>query len=457
MPSIGVPRPLGAALAAGFLACSSAAPTQSHQDPASKLVIVSAPTGGITGQTLATSTVQIENDSGRSMPASGVTVAASILSGGGSLAGTTSSITSGTGLATFSDLHITGPAGPYVLQFSATGLASAQTGSIPLASPATCGSTGVAPTLTGLTRDVGSAAGGDTLQIVGSGFQAIATACVLLGGTPASAVTFLDAGHLLITTPPHSAGTVMLQVVQNNDTAAQANAFDYEPAPTVTYAKATFEGGALAPLTKDLGSAGVVVVDSSFGHTGTHSAHCSIPTGSSGIAQLFTTYGTTNPALSSATGVYQRWYTLIPKHSKDNTVGSGLQMKLHISRVGGTQPPPGWMMLGIGTAFGSSSSGEIVIVQDDGTNTIGHTGFVVPDSQWFEMQTWYHRTPGLGHVKLWINGKFVFSDSSALFGSDTASDNYAFQVCIPFAQIGGPVDQWVDDVEAANGYIIPNN
>src|SRR5204863_5311055 len=64
--------------------------------------------------------IQIRDASGNPVSQGGVTVTAAIATGGGTLGGTLSATTTGTGVATFTDLAITGTAGDRTLSFSAT-------------------------------------------------------------------------------------------------------------------------------------------------------------------------------------------------------------------------------------------------------------------------------------------------------------------------------------------------
>src|SRR5437016_1980416 len=103
----------------------------------------------------------------------------------------------------------------------------------------------VTPTVTvsAITPEVGSAAGGTSVTVTGFGFAAGAS--VTVGGIQASAVTFVDSYTLKVTTPAHPATPAADVVVTNpgGDSATLANAFDYEPAPTVIYFNETFENG----------------------------------------------------------------------------------------------------------------------------------------------------------------------------------------------------------------------
>ena len=69
--------------------------------------------------------VRIEDGTGNPVSQAGTAVTASIASGGGTLGGTTSVNTSASGVATFTNLAISGTAGPRTLDFSATGLTKA--------------------------------------------------------------------------------------------------------------------------------------------------------------------------------------------------------------------------------------------------------------------------------------------------------------------------------------------
>ncbi|HEX9165911.1 MAG TPA: carboxypeptidase-like regulatory domain-containing protein, partial [Gemmatimonadales bacterium] len=77
--------------------------------------------------------VQLRDAGGNAVSQSGVTVTATIASGTGTLGGTTSVATDGSGVAAFTNLSLTGTVGTFTLQFSATGLTSVTSGTITLA------------------------------------------------------------------------------------------------------------------------------------------------------------------------------------------------------------------------------------------------------------------------------------------------------------------------------------
>lgn len=74
--------------------------------------------------------VQVRDASGNPVPASGVTVTAAVANGGGSLIGTTTQTTDGSGRATFTNLGIAGATGNHRLIFAAAGFTSATSGTI---------------------------------------------------------------------------------------------------------------------------------------------------------------------------------------------------------------------------------------------------------------------------------------------------------------------------------------
>src|SRR5437016_5907182 len=75
---------------------------------------------------------QVRDASGNPVSQAGVTVTAAIATGGGTLGGTLSATTTGTGVATFTDLAISGAAGDRTLSFSATGLTGVNSATVTL-------------------------------------------------------------------------------------------------------------------------------------------------------------------------------------------------------------------------------------------------------------------------------------------------------------------------------------
>src|SRR5205085_846396 len=91
-----------------------------------------------------------------------------------------------------------------------------------------------APTVSAISPNLGSAAGGTATNITGTNFLAGAT--VTLGGTAATGVTVVSGTSITATTVPHAAGAVNV-VVTNTDaqSGTLANGSTYtgiNPAPT---------------------------------------------------------------------------------------------------------------------------------------------------------------------------------------------------------------------------------
>jgi hypothetical protein len=92
-----------------------------------------------------------------------------------------------------------------------------------------------APTVTSITPSTGTANGGTSVTITGTGFLTGAT--VSLGGTAATNVNVVGSTSITATTPAHAAGAVSI-VISNNDAQAGSlnNGYTYtasNPAPTV--------------------------------------------------------------------------------------------------------------------------------------------------------------------------------------------------------------------------------
>jgi hypothetical protein len=121
-----------------MMACSASADTVPSR--AAKLVIVTEPSAGATsGAPLSPQpVVQLQDANGNAVSQGGVAVSAVLLSGGGSLSGTTTVATNASGAAGFSTLAITGT-GAQTLQFTATGLTSATANAITVTGSGTGG------------------------------------------------------------------------------------------------------------------------------------------------------------------------------------------------------------------------------------------------------------------------------------------------------------------------------
>ena len=115
-------------------------------------------------------------------------------------------------------------------------------------------------TVTGLTPATGSAAGGDSVKIAGTGFTG-ATA-VKFGTTAATTFHVDSATQITATSPGGTAGAVDVTVTTIGGTSAvvSADKFTYVAAPAVTAvasttAKGTYAPGAIIPITVTFGTA----------------------------------------------------------------------------------------------------------------------------------------------------------------------------------------------------------
>src|SRR5207249_8622811 len=77
--------------------------------------------------------VQLRDGAGNPVSQAGVTVTAAIATGGGTLGGTLTAATNGSGVASFTNLAITGTTGDRTLSFSATGLTVVTSGTVTVA------------------------------------------------------------------------------------------------------------------------------------------------------------------------------------------------------------------------------------------------------------------------------------------------------------------------------------
>lgn len=79
--------------------------------------------------------IQLQSATGESLATGGVAVTVALSGSAGSVGGTTTAITAGTGRADFTDLVITAPPGSYVLQFTSSGYRSVESDPIVVSAP----------------------------------------------------------------------------------------------------------------------------------------------------------------------------------------------------------------------------------------------------------------------------------------------------------------------------------
>ncbi|HYW09880.1 MAG TPA: cadherin-like domain-containing protein, partial [Longimicrobium sp.] len=149
--------------------------------------------------------VQLRDASGNAVAQAGVSVTAAIASGAGTLGGTTTATTNASGVATFTNLSITGAVGDRTLSFSASGLTSATSGTITITA-------GAATQLVITTQPSSTAPAGATfaqqpvIQIRDASGNAVAQAGVSVTAAIASGAGTLG-GTVTVTTDATGAAT----------------------------------------------------------------------------------------------------------------------------------------------------------------------------------------------------------------------------------------------------------
>ena len=296
--------------------------------------------------------------------------------------------------------------------------------------------------------------------ISGNGFTP--TDEVFFGARSSNSVVFVDRSTLRATVPAGSAGVVDVTVSRGGVNSTLRRAFEYLPAPTITYFDASFEDGGLGGLSK--GGTGSVTVSSDVAYAGTKSAKSAVSSGTIGAnAALRFSFGATatpNPALSSPTGVYTRWYLYIPSSTFPTITGRDIggtefgQIKLHLFRKTTGSGQPGWIMAGVGSGFGGPALRAFI---DQFILTIpgGNTTTTFGDGVWHELQIWNQRANGTGRAKMWIDGRQIFDVNAGNLGSDSPLDEYVVSIGIAYIQSNAAAFLYVDNAKGANGYIDP--
>lgn len=342
-------------------------------------------------------------------------------------------------------------------------------------------STGTAATsITSLSRDTASSAGGASIVATGTGMSGVTALTV--NGTGAT-VTATTATTVTFTVPALAVGGPYTVA---SGAASLASALTILPAPTTIFADADFEDGtdgtwsssASASVSTDAAYAGTKASKSVTAYDG-------VPTNTNvHTSQLVKSHGN-NPARAEANGVYTRWYLMLPQSTIDGaangTTGLG-QIKLHLYRnVDNT--PDVTRKHGIVLVTGSQARGNQLGIFRDWNNgnvsgtqvdgdafTDGSTGLVFVDGVWNEIQLWHYNDGALGYAKLWVNGKKLVDIShidivggTSLGGSPTggtggalATASYESRIAIAYTENSdGPLTVYVDKARCANGYIDP--
>ncbi|HEX6943759.1 MAG TPA: Ig-like domain-containing protein [Gemmatimonadaceae bacterium] len=124
--TIGFAAPALTGVTSGTIALGPGAPAL--------MTIVQQPAGATSGAAFATQpSIQLSDAQSNPVTVAGITVTASVTGGGATLVGSASATTNGSGVATFSNLGLSGPVGNYTLDFSSSGVPNVTSGTIALA------------------------------------------------------------------------------------------------------------------------------------------------------------------------------------------------------------------------------------------------------------------------------------------------------------------------------------
>ncbi len=327
------------------------------------------------------------------------------------------------------------------------------------------------PTVTSISREIGIATGGTKVVIRGTGFLSGVTA--LFGGTVSTGVVFVNSNEFSIRTPAKAPGFVDI-VVRNPDGGEfrMVNAFEYHPAPTITYVTQGFEGGTLGRFRGDF-TTGCIRPESTTeaAFAGARGAKCEGTCFISRLEYIWCSSSTIfqssgqpcNPALVDPNGLYQRFYIMMPQPTIDAVVATE-QLKIILNRrdVSLGTATRAWFQGGFGLEFGSNPRNELRIFEDSafdaGTN--GPTNFLFQGGVWYEFVTHFKRdgATNRGTARLWIDGKLRKKLTSlAGLGSSDPTNQQAFWVGQVVLETGGLFAGlvYLDEVAAANGMIEP--
>ncbi len=329
------------------------------------------------------------------------------------------------------------------------------------------------PTITRLSRQAGSTAGGTLVTIIGTTFAS--GAVVNFGGVASPSVTFVSSNELRAVAPAHAKGVVDVEIVNPNGNRFLAGAaFTFEPAPTTFYIpNQSFEDGTRGVFGTDTGATSVVSVIEAA-HTGARSIKArTINTGFGGAARLTFRYtAPSNPPITDPNGLYQRWYMMFPQSTLDRVRNTATcaafnrgtpcgQIKIHLGRSldgGQTEQDAGWLMMGLGAEFNCEAH-TLGLFRDyfvaflPGTCT----QVVLQANRWYEIQSLYKESAdGSGQVKVWIDGELKMNTSDSILGSPNPALFLDHFLGIAYTQsTNEELIMYIDDAASANGFIEP--
>lgn len=314
---------------------------------------------------------------------------------------------------------------------------------------------GPPPILTSISRGAASAAGGARITIFGRSFADPMT--VRLGTFVATVVSSTDTS-VTVTVPASTVGITNVTASSPFGSDTLLAAFEYLPASTATYLASGFETGTLAGagFETDIGAGGSIQITSTAAATGTRSVRFlrDTSTGPAFIQQSGTP-AVRNPATSQSNGLYFRFRIMIPTATVQNLRVPFSQIKIHLMRLTIGSGQPGYLMMGIGSAFGGDN---LKIFVDNGILNIpgGSTDVTFGDGKWVEIQVWCRRTGGIGYSRIWVDGRLVATGQSDRMGSDDPNVVMKPRFGMSHSEKqSGAIELFVDDVVISNGFIDP--
>ena len=304
-----------------------------------------------------------------------------------------------------------------------------------------------------------------TLLLTGRGLRP--GVAVRLGGVEAVVRVHTDSTAEVTVPAALPPGPAEVTVTQGGRSQQLTVPFAYLPAPTLWHFRHDMEAGSLADVGATPGAPGGPgrsEFTTERAATGNRSLKFTATSGADGIiVRMERRFLSRNPA-ASATGVYQRFSLYIPAATYANAWPG--QIKLLLNRYDGEQSEAarGWAMWGIGAQFpldggptGAPPTQLSVAAADWGIERLpGCAPFALPANRWFTVQLWYRHAGGVGAMRWWLDGQPVASCSSPILGTADPTRTLELWLGITYAQATQfPLVVYVDDVQAADGYIKP--
>lgn len=312
---------------------------------------------------------------------------------------------------------------------------------------------------TDISRDIASTSGGDTVTLTVA--DATGAPKVWFGPTEATSVVVVNATTVTCTVPANSAGVVSVYCggvpLSNPRSGIIGGAFEYHAAPTTTLLNTGFEGGSFTGTDMQVfgnSAGGDVVVSSERAHTGTYAVKCTGAVSDTGGANI---RNTTNINVSAYAALYTRYYAYFPQATIDNVQASADQIKLHLFRRQAGNGQPGWLMLGVGSAFadGNPPNDTVRVLTDYNTGnppapSVSRTQVPLAD-RWTEVLTCDDWNGSAGRSQLWLNGQ-KYIDTGFVAGIGSGNTDYRLQIGIAHQEHpAGATTVYIDNVFCGDG------